>query len=171
MTRLSKQEVAPHIQACGFRRYAVLSLYWKSSALKRPDLILKPEKTGKNLYSNILDAHSCTDGDDFCLSSQVSSKSSGLSSGYFRITELFHITLTQHTVRKTAHALEYAALCFLFSCSCDRCFKIAAHTFVLSAALYASSDELQYFCVRQSVPAERRTCGLSRCVIRTLAFL
>ena len=54
----------------------------------------------------------------FCLSSQVSSKSSGLSSGVIsRITELFHITLTQHTVRKTAHALEYAALCFLFSCS------------------------------------------------------
>ncbi len=51
----------------------------------------------------------------FCLSSQVSSKSSGLSSGVIsRITELFHITLTQHTVRKTAHALEYAALCFLF---------------------------------------------------------
>ena len=77
----------------------------------------------------------------FCLSSQVSSKSSGLSSGVIsRITELFHITLTQHTVRKTAHALEYAALCFLFSCS-------SQHTLsFLSAALYASSDELhQYF--------------------------
>lgn len=65
----------------------------------------------------------------FCLSSQVSSKSSGLSSGVIsRITELFHITLTQHTVRKTAHALEYAALCFLFSCSWQSVFLKSQHT-------------------------------------------
>lgn len=105
-------------------------------------------RIAKNLYSNILDAHSCTDGDDFCLSSQVSSKSSGLSSGVIsRITELFHITLTQHTVRKTAHALEYAALCFLFSCSWQSVFLKSQHALsFLSAALYASSDELhQYF--------------------------
>ena len=84
----------------------------------------------------------------FCLSSQVSSKSSGLSSGVIsRITEVFHITLTQHTVRKTAHALEYAALCFLFSCSWQSVFLKSQHTLsFLSAALYASSDELhQYF--------------------------
>ena len=101
----------------------------------------------------------------FCLSSQVSSKSSGLSSGVIsRITELFHITLTQHTVRKTAHALEYAALCFLFSCSWQSVFLKSQHTLsFLSAALGRASP---IFCVRQSVPAERHTCGLSRCVIR-----
>lgn len=124
----------------------------------------------KNLYSNILDAHSCTDGDDFCLSSQVSSKSSGLSSGVIsRITELFHITLTQHTVRKTAHALEYAALCFLFSCSWQSVFlKSQRHTFVfVRGTLCFVGRASPIFCVRQSVPAERRTCGLSRCVIRT----
>ena len=79
----------------------------------------------------------------FCLSSQVSSKSSGLSSGVIsRIAELFHITLTQHTVRKTAHALEYAALCFLFSCSWQSVFLKSQHTL----SFYASSDELhQYF--------------------------
>ena len=74
----------------------------------------------------------------FCLSSQVSSKSSGLSSGVIsRITELFHITLTQHTVRKTAHALEYAALCFLFSCSENK--KI--RTLYLNLSIYRKKTE------------------------------
>ncbi|HAQ29124.1 MAG TPA: hypothetical protein DCQ76_05265 [Ruminococcaceae bacterium] len=84
----------------------------------------------------------------FYLSSQVSSKSSGLSSGVIaRITELFHITLSQHTVRKTAHALEYTALCFLFSFSWLSVFSFPRYALsFLSAALYASSDELhQYF--------------------------
>ena len=105
----------------------------------------------------------------FCLSSQVSSKSSGLSSGVIsRITELFHITLTQHTVRKTAHALEYAALCFLFSCSWQSVFLKSQHTFVfVRGTLCFVGRASPIFCVRQSVPAERRTCGLSRCVIRT----
>ena len=75
----------------------------------------------------------------FCLSSQVSSKSSGLSSGVIsRITELFHITLTQHTVRKTAHALEYAALCFLFSCSWQSVFLKSQHTLSFLSASFTN---------------------------------
>ena len=105
-------------------------------------------RISKNLYSNILDAHSCTDGDDFLPVFSGFVKIIGARSGVIsRITELFHITLTQHTVRKTAHALEYAALCFLFSCSWQSVFLKSQHTLsFLSAALYASSDELhQYF--------------------------
>ena len=76
----------------------------------------------------------------FCLSSQVSSKSSGLSSGVIsRITELFHICLL--------YTSPSPRLCFLFSCSWQSVFLKSQHTLsFLSAALYASSDELhQYF--------------------------
>lgn len=105
----------------------------------------------------------------FCLSSQVSSKSSGLSSGVIsRITELFHITLTQHTVRKPHMRLNMRHFASCFRAVGSRCFKIAAHTFVfVRGTLCFVGRASPIFCVRQSVPAERRTCGLSRCVIRT----
>lgn len=102
----------------------------------------------KNLYSNILDAHSCTDGDDFLPVFSGFVKIIGAQlRGYFPYNRALPYNINTTYRPKTAHALEYAALCFLFSCSWQSVFLKSQHTLsFLSAALYASSDELhQYF--------------------------
>lgn len=82
------------------------------------------------------------------LSAQISSQSSELSGGFIKkLTELFNISISQNVIRKTAHALEYAGLCLLFSWSWFNTFRKPQYSLAfLSAALYSSADEIhQYF--------------------------
>lgn len=82
------------------------------------------------------------------LSSQISSDSSQLSGSFIKkIMDIFHISLSQNVIRKTAHALEYFGLCILFSWGYLNTFKYPQYVLsFVSTALYSSIDEIhQYF--------------------------
>lgn len=86
----------------------------------------------------------------FALSHETASVSSGKSNGLISLLlERFGIVVSSHTIRKTAHALEYCGLSLLLYHAYFQSFrKVQPLLTVLTAVLYATSDEIhQYFIV------------------------
>lgn len=84
----------------------------------------------------------------FALSHETASVSSGKSNGLISLLlERFGIVVSSHTIRKTAHALEYCGLSLLLYHAYFQSFrKVQPLLTVLTAVLYATSDEIhQYF--------------------------
>lgn len=84
----------------------------------------------------------------FALSHETASVSSGKSNGLISLLlERFGIVVSSHTIRKTAHALEYCGLALLLYHAYFQSFrKVQPLLTVLTAVLYATSDEIhQYF--------------------------
>lgn len=84
----------------------------------------------------------------FSLSHETASVSSNKSNGLISLLlERFGILVSAHTVRKTAHALEYCGLSLLLYHAYFQSFRTVQPLLtVLTAALYAASDEIhQYF--------------------------
>lgn len=84
----------------------------------------------------------------FILSDQTSSASQATSNGVIRLLlERFGIHVSSHTVRKTAHALEFCGLTVLLYFAYFQSFCTPqAVLSLLTGVLYATSDEIhQYF--------------------------
>lgn len=85
----------------------------------------------------------------FSFSHQTASVSSETSGGIIqKILDWFGITISQHIIRKTAHALEYFGLCIAFNLAYGfTFFKFCPWLSFFSAAFYASTDEIHQFFV------------------------
>lgn len=84
----------------------------------------------------------------FALSHETAAVSSGKSNGVLSVLlERFGIVVSSHTIRKTAHALEYCGLSLLLYHAYFQSFrKVQPLLTMLTAVLYAASDEIhQYF--------------------------
>lgn len=84
----------------------------------------------------------------FELSHETAAVSSGKSNGVLSmLLEQFGIVVSSHTIRKTAHALEYCGLALLLYHAYFQSFrKVQPLLTMLTAVLYAASDEIhQYF--------------------------
>ena len=80
----------------------------------------------------------------FMLSAQPAVKSSEASGSCIQwIYDLFGISLSQHFVRKTAHALEFCGLCLLFNLAFGATtLKFKPFISFILTVLYAVSDEI-----------------------------
>lgn len=84
----------------------------------------------------------------FCLSHETATVSSEKSNGFITLLlERFGVAVSSHTIRKTAHALEYCGLSLLLYHAYFQSFCTAQPLLtLLTAVLYAASDEIhQYF--------------------------
>lgn len=83
----------------------------------------------------------------FALSHEEASQSSEKSSGIIaKISEIFSIELSQHFVRKSAHAFEYFTLCLLLNFSYGLTYrKFSPLLSIITAILYATTDEIHQF--------------------------